>query len=78
MKIIGFAICLDNEDFKASLEVRKIYPIVEPLANDPQGYLRIIDESEEDYLYSEKAFAVINLSPKIEKRVKQSLSTVWI
>ena len=76
MKIIGLAICLDNEDYKASLDVRKIYPIAEPLSNDPKGYLRIIDESEEDYLYSEKAFALINLSPKIEKQVKKSLSAV--
>lgn len=76
MKIVGFAICLDNEGYKASLDVRKIYPIVEPLNNDPKGYLRIIDESEEDYLYSEKAFAVINLSPKIQKQVKHSISVI--
>lgn len=30
MKIIGYALCLDNTDYTVSLEIRKIYPIVEP------------------------------------------------
>jgi hypothetical protein len=76
MEIIGFALCLDNSGYEVSLEVRKMYPVVEPLDNDPTGYLRIVDESDEDYLYSEKAFAIINLSPQIEKRIKKSLSSV--
>ena len=76
MKIIGFALCLDNSGYEVSLEVRKIYPIVEPLDNDPTGYLRIVDESDKDYLYSEKAFAIINLSPQIEKQMKESLFSV--
>ena len=76
MEIIGFALCLDNSGYEVSLEVRKIYPIVEPLGNDPTGYLRIIDESDEDYLYSEKAFAIINLPPQIEKQMKESLLSV--
>lgn len=73
MNIIGYALCLNNSDYAASLEVRKIYPIIEPTANDPNGYLRIIDESGEDYLFSENRFSVINLSPQVEKQIEASL-----
>jgi hypothetical protein len=74
MKIIGYALCLNNNDYTVSLEVRKIYPVVEPDKNDIEGYLRIIDESNEDYLYSDERFAVLDLSPTIEKQIRQSLA----
>jgi len=75
MKIIGYALCLDNADYEASLDVRKIYPIVEPEKNDTvEDFLRIIDESGEDYLYSDKRFAVVSFSPQIEREIKKSLA----
>lgn len=74
MKIIGYALCLDNINYTVSLELRKIYPIIEPHKNDPDGYLRIIDESDEDYIYPAEAFAVLNLSPTIEKQIENSLA----
>ncbi len=74
MKIIGYTLCLNNSAYTTSLEVRKIYPIIEPDANDPKGYIRIIDESGEDYLYSEIRFSPIKLSAKIQKQVEESLS----
>lgn len=74
MKVIGYAICLDNKGYTVSLELRRVYPIVEPYHNDPEGYLRIIDESGEDYLYSNKAFAVLNLSPTVEKQIENSFA----
>lgn len=66
---IGYAICLDNEGYEASLELRKLYPVVAPEANDPAGYLRIIDESGEDYLYSAAAFEIITLPSHIARRL---------
>jgi hypothetical protein len=58
-----FAICLDNNGYEASLELRKIYQVSSPESNDPEGYIRIIDESGEDYRYNKKAFEVIELPP---------------
>ncbi|MCY7377005.1 MAG: hypothetical protein LH472_13685 [Pyrinomonadaceae bacterium] len=75
MKIVGYALCLNNTDYEMSLDVRKIYPIVEPEKNDTvKGFIRIIDESGEDYLYSDQRFAFINLSPQIEKELEKSLA----
>ncbi len=66
-------LCLNNEDYTVSLEVRKIYPILAPLDNDPNGYVRIIDESGEDYLYAANRFTPVKLSPKIRKQVEAQI-----
>ena len=71
--MMTFAICLDNEGYEASLELRKIYSVVNPEANDPKGYIRIVDESGEDYLYSAKGFEMIELPPRIERKLVATL-----
>lgn len=68
-----FAICLDNEDYEASLELRKIYAVLPPQANDPKGYIRVVDESAEDYLYNAKAFEIIDLPPRTERKLIATL-----
>ncbi|MFA9478461.1 hypothetical protein ACERK3_09155 [Phycisphaerales bacterium AB-hyl4] len=56
-----FVICIRNEQNPASLQKRKLYRVVDPLPNDPEGYLRIIDEEEEDYLYPREWFMAVDL-----------------
>lgn len=50
------AICIDNTNYPASLQVGKIYKVVD---DKTKGYLRVIDESEEDYLYDSKRFKFV-------------------
>ncbi len=73
MKIIGFALCLENSECD-DLELNKIYPVVEADANDPESYLRIIDESEDDYIYPKQMFEVINLPVQIQNRVLENIA----
>lgn len=68
-----FALCLDNEGYEAALELRKLYPVLPPEANDPAGYVRVIDESGEDYLYSSAAFEIIELPPQVEQKLAATL-----
>ena len=68
-----FAICLDNQGHEASLELHKIYQVLTPEANDPKGYIRIVDESCEDYLYASKAFEMIDVSPRTERKLIATL-----
>jgi len=56
-----FAICIKNEDYPASLEVRKIYEIIPDAKAAKHGMVRIIDESGEDYLYPADYFVPIEL-----------------
>jgi len=69
-----FAICIDNEGYEASLELRKIYQVVPPTPSDPKGYIRIIDESGEDYLYNARAFEAVDLPSRIERKLMATLS----
>ncbi len=56
-----FAVCVENRDYTASLELRKIYRLLpDPLAA-AQRQIRIVDESGEDYLYPQKYFVAIEL-----------------
>ncbi|HDN25680.1 MAG TPA: hypothetical protein ENG03_01015 [Thioploca sp.] len=55
-----FAICLCNDGYPASLEVRKVYQIVPDMESAKHHQVRVIDESGEDYLYSEEYFAQVN------------------
>jgi hypothetical protein len=71
--VMTFAICLDNEGYEASLELRKIYQVLPPEDNDPQDYVRIVDESGEDYLYHKKGFELIELPQRTERKLLATL-----
>jgi len=47
-----FALCVDNTDYAASLIARKIYEVVPDPQAEKDDFIRVIDESGEDYLYS--------------------------
>jgi hypothetical protein len=68
-----FALCLDNEGYEVSLEIRKLYAVLLPEPNDPPEYIRVIDESGEDYLYAAAAFEVIELPLQLEQRLAATL-----
>ncbi len=67
-----FAVCVDNADYPASLEVRKIYRVISDQDAEQDGDLRIIDESGEDYLYPGKYFIEIDLPQEPERAVMDS------
>ena len=56
-----FVVCLKNEGYSASLELRKIYRVVPDGDAAAHGLMRVVDESEEDYLFPAAYFAPITL-----------------
>jgi hypothetical protein len=62
-----FVVCLSNEGYPASLEVRKLYTILHDEAAEQRGMLRIIDESGEDYLYPASWFASLELPDSVAR-----------
>ena len=54
-----FALCVT--DSEPDLEARKVYQVIPDEAGARRKYLRVIDESGEDYLYPEAYFVPINL-----------------
>ncbi|MEK7757473.1 MAG: hypothetical protein AAB385_09725 [Planctomycetota bacterium] len=55
-----FAICVRNKGAE-DLEVRKVYELLPDVRAAREGYLRVIDESGEDYLYPATFFVPIEL-----------------
>lgn len=62
-------VCINNEDYGASLEKRKIYVALRDPAAAKKGLLRVIDESGDDYLYPKSFFRPIGLSSSVRKAV---------
>lgn len=63
-----FALCVKNDDCE-DLEVRKIYKVLPDKRASQKGYLRIMDESGEDYLYPETYFLLIDLPHKAQELI---------
>lgn len=62
-----FVVCIHNEDYEASVELRKIYQVIPDATAAAHHHLRVIDESGEDYLYPEHYFIPIELPEAVEK-----------
>ena len=55
-----FALCIENKECE-DLEKCKIYRVLPDDGAAKEEYLRIVDESGEDYLYPESYFILIEL-----------------
>ena len=64
---LQFAVCVNNEGYEASLEMGKLYRVMPDDDAAKHGYVRIIDESGEDYGYSAKRFFPIEIPVALEK-----------
>jgi hypothetical protein len=64
-----FVVCVNNDDYAASLEPRKLYEVLPDKDAAKHGQIRIIDESGEDYLYPEAFFAPVELPASTEKLI---------
>jgi hypothetical protein len=67
-----FVICIGNEGYQASLELRKIYQIVPDKVAARLHQIRVIDESGEDYLYPEDYFVPVQLPQSVERAVRRA------
>ena len=55
-----FVLCVRNE-VAEDLDLRKLYEVRPDRKASQDGYVRVIDESGEDYLYPESYFVAITL-----------------
>lgn len=56
-----YVLCIRNDGYPASLEIRKLYQALHDVDGERHGLTRVIDESGEDYLYPQEFFIPINL-----------------
>lgn len=62
-----FVVCLNNEGYKASLEVGKLYRFIPDEEAEAEGLIRVIDESGEDYAFDAERFHPVHLPAPVEK-----------
>lgn len=68
-----FAICLKNTNCE-DLVVRKVYQVLPDDKAEKESYIRVVDESGEDYLYPASCFFIIELPQKVERALKRKMA----
>ena len=63
-KKFKFVVCII--DSEPDLELRKIYQVLPDKSADKDNYIRIIDESGDDYLYPSSYFVFIDVPEEAE------------
>ncbi|MBA3804760.1 MAG: hypothetical protein H0X14_03485 [Acidobacteria bacterium] len=67
-QLIGsYVLCIDDGGYPESLEVRKVYPVLPDDRAAANNYIRVVDETGEDYLYPAKYFVPIQVPPEAAK-----------
>jgi len=67
-----FAVCMNNREYPASLELHKIYRVLPDEEAAGEGDIRIVDESGEDYLYPAEWFVHIDVPHEVEASLLQA------
>lgn len=66
-----FVLCIRNDGCD-DLETRKVYQLLPDQEAAQEGYLRVIDESGEDYLYPAEYFVAVALPDAVAKALALS------
>ena len=64
-----FAVCVRNDEYEESLELCKIYEVLEDPVAAKHGMVRIVDEEGEDYLYPMDWFLAVELPRNVEEAI---------
>ncbi len=62
-----YALCIENGGYPESLEVRKVCVVLPDEQAAANNYIRVIDETNEDYLYPAKYFVMIDVPEQAAK-----------
>ena len=71
---IRFAVCIKNKGYEASLELGKFYKVLRDDVAEGRGYLRVVDESGEDYGYAGSRFFAIDIPKPLERVLLRAAS----
>jgi hypothetical protein len=62
-----FAICLHNGEYAGTLDLRKVYEVLDDPIAAKRNFMRVIDESGEDYLYPASWFVPVAVPESVEQ-----------
>ena len=64
-----FSVCINNAEYPASLELHKIYRVIQDEDAAQDGDIRVVDESGEDYLYPADRFVMVKLPQAVQNAI---------
>lgn len=67
---MSFKLCVEDGGME-DLEVRKVYQVLPDREAGREGYVRVIDESGEDYIYPSDLFVSVRLPAAVVRRFKR-------
>ena len=67
----SFALCLEDGGME-DLDVRKVYEVLPDREAGREGYVRIIDESGEDYIYPSDLFVPVKFPAVVIRQLRRS------
>jgi len=70
-----FAVCVANQGAE-DLQIWKLYRVMPDETAATEKYLRVVDESGEDYLYPARRFVLVTFPAPVERRLLRSKSSV--
>ena len=65
-----YVLCVRNEGYPASLEVRKLYRVMPDAEAQDTGHIRVVDESGEGYLYPTEYFVTLDLPRSVKEALE--------
>jgi hypothetical protein len=68
----SFVLCVENGGME-DLEARKIYQVLLDREASREGYVRVIDESGEDYIYPSRLFVPVKLPAAVVRRLRKPI-----
>ena len=65
----SFALCVEDGGME-DLEARKVYQVLPDREAAREGYIRVVDESGEDYVYPSDLFVPVRLPAAVVRRLR--------
>ena len=67
-----FAVCINNTAYPDDLRVRTIYQVLPDESAAMSEYIRVVDETGEDYLYPAELFVILDVPADAQKALLQA------
>lgn len=70
-----FTICIHNGEYAGTLELRKVYEVFEDPIAAERHFIRVVDESGENYLYPRSWFVPVVVPESVEQLLHELTAT---
>jgi hypothetical protein len=58
--------CINNDGYLVSLTLRRVYKVISTEKEEQNGWVRVVDDTEEDYLFPASRFVPVQIPKEAE------------